>query len=172
MLTSQRKKLLLDRLAAEGQLVAKALALDLDTSEATIRSDLRAFAAEGLACLRQKSTRPKTIYATWPKERDADLRALLADIGQLPEDQRSALVLAELADMPHTEIGAVIGVPASKVKALVHQARTHLIAERDATLDARARKLLQKRGRLSARVEVQIGRKRSGRAVTLVQDRV
>jgi RNA polymerase sigma factor (sigma-70 family) len=65
-------------------------------------------------------------------EQRSDLRALLADIEQLPEDQRSALVLAELADMPHTEIGAVIGVPGSKVKALVHQARTHLIAERDA----------------------------------------
>src|SRR4051812_37435572 len=65
-------------------------------------------------------------------EQRADLRALLADIEQLPEEQRSALVLAELADMPHTEIGAVIGVPASKVKALVHQARTHLIAEREA----------------------------------------
>jgi hypothetical protein len=65
-------------------------------------------------------------------EQRSDLRALLADIEQLPEDQRSALVLAELADMPHAEIGAVIGVPGSKVKALVHQARTHLIAERDA----------------------------------------
>jgi RNA polymerase sigma factor (sigma-70 family) len=65
-------------------------------------------------------------------EQRSDLRALLADIERLPEDQRSALVLAELADMPHAEIGAVIGVPASKVKALVHQARTHLIAERDA----------------------------------------
>jgi RNA polymerase sigma factor (sigma-70 family) len=65
-------------------------------------------------------------------EQRSDLRALLADIEQLPEDQRSALVLAELADMPHAEIGAVIGVPAGKVKALVHQARTQLIAERDA----------------------------------------
>jgi RNA polymerase sigma factor (sigma-70 family) len=65
-------------------------------------------------------------------EQRADLRALLADIAELPEDQRSALVLAELADMPHTEIAAVIGVPAAKVKALVHQARTHLIAEREA----------------------------------------
>ena len=65
-------------------------------------------------------------------EQRADLRALLADISQLPEDQRSALVLAELADMPHTEIAAVIGVPATKVKALVHQARTHLLAEREA----------------------------------------
>jgi RNA polymerase sigma factor (sigma-70 family) len=65
-------------------------------------------------------------------EQRADLRALLADIERLPEDQRSALVLTELADMSHAEIGTVIGVPASKVKALVHQARTHLIAEREA----------------------------------------
>jgi DeoR/GlpR family transcriptional regulator of sugar metabolism len=47
MLTSQRKKLLLARLAAEGQLVAKALALELGTSDDTIRRDLRELAAEG-----------------------------------------------------------------------------------------------------------------------------
>ena len=47
MLTSQRKKFLLARLAAEGQLVAKALALELGTSEDTIRRDLRELAAEG-----------------------------------------------------------------------------------------------------------------------------
>ena len=47
MLTSQRKKLLLARLAAEGQLVAKALAQELGTSEDTIRRDLRELAAEG-----------------------------------------------------------------------------------------------------------------------------
>ena len=48
MLTTQRKKLLLARLAAEGQLVAKALALELGTSEDTIRRDLRELAAEGM----------------------------------------------------------------------------------------------------------------------------
>ena len=48
MLTTQRKKLLLARLSAEGQLVAKALALELGTSEDTIRRDLRELAAEGL----------------------------------------------------------------------------------------------------------------------------
>jgi DeoR/GlpR family transcriptional regulator of sugar metabolism len=48
MLTTRRKKLLLDRLALEGQLVAKALALELGTSEDTIRRDLRELAAEGL----------------------------------------------------------------------------------------------------------------------------
>jgi DeoR/GlpR family transcriptional regulator of sugar metabolism len=47
MLTRQRKTLLLDRLAAEGQLVAKALAQELGTSEDTIRRDLRELAAEG-----------------------------------------------------------------------------------------------------------------------------
>jgi len=47
MLTTQRKKLLLARLAADGQLVAKALALELGTSEDTIRRDLRELAAEG-----------------------------------------------------------------------------------------------------------------------------
>lgn len=47
MLTTQRKKLLLARLATEGQLVAKALALELGTSEDTIRRDLRELAAEG-----------------------------------------------------------------------------------------------------------------------------
>ena len=47
MLTTQRKKLLLARLAAQGQLVAKDLAGELGTSEDTIRRDLRELAAEG-----------------------------------------------------------------------------------------------------------------------------
>jgi len=47
MLTTQRKQLLLARLAAEGQLVAKTLAAELGTSEDTIRRDLRELAAEG-----------------------------------------------------------------------------------------------------------------------------
>ena len=65
-------------------------------------------------------------------EQRADLRALLGDIAQLPEDQRSALVLSELADLSHEEIAGVIDVPKAKVKALVHQARSRLMAEREA----------------------------------------
>jgi len=61
-----------------------------------------------------------------------DLQALLADVERLPDDQRAALVLAELADLSHDQIAEVIGVRTGKVKALVHQARTTLIAERDA----------------------------------------
>jgi DeoR/GlpR family transcriptional regulator of sugar metabolism len=47
MLTAQRKKLILSRLAAEGQIVAKDLAAELGTSEDTIRRDLRELAQGG-----------------------------------------------------------------------------------------------------------------------------
>jgi DeoR/GlpR family transcriptional regulator of sugar metabolism len=47
MLTAQRKKTILNRLAAEGQVVAKDLAHELGTSEDTIRRDLRELAQHG-----------------------------------------------------------------------------------------------------------------------------
>lgn len=47
MLTVQRKKLILTRLAADGQIVAKDLAFELGTSEDTIRRDLRELALSG-----------------------------------------------------------------------------------------------------------------------------
>lgn len=47
MLTSQRRVILLERLAAEGRLVTSALATEMGTSEDTIRRDLRDLAAEG-----------------------------------------------------------------------------------------------------------------------------
>jgi RNA polymerase sigma factor (sigma-70 family) len=61
-----------------------------------------------------------------------DLRGLLAAIGRLPEDQRSALLLAELDDLSHHAIAQIVGCPVSKVKALIYQARSALIADRDA----------------------------------------
>ena len=47
MLTAQRKKLILSRLAVEGQIVAKDLAQELGISEDTIRRDLRELAQGG-----------------------------------------------------------------------------------------------------------------------------
>jgi len=61
-----------------------------------------------------------------------ELRATLADIAQLPDDQRAALILAELGDASHAEIAQVLGCRQEKVKALVFQARTMLAAGRTA----------------------------------------
>jgi RNA polymerase sigma factor (sigma-70 family) len=61
-----------------------------------------------------------------------DLRELLAGIGRLPEDQRSALLLAELDDLDHRAIATIVGCEVSKVKALIYQARSALIADRNA----------------------------------------
>src|SRR5690349_2645212 len=47
MLTAQRKQLIIKRLASHGQIVAKDLARELDTSEDTIRRDLRELALQG-----------------------------------------------------------------------------------------------------------------------------
>jgi RNA polymerase sigma factor (sigma-70 family) len=64
--------------------------------------------------------------------RREDLRELLRDVSRLPVDQRSALLLAELGALSHDEIAGVVGCPKEKVKALVFQARSSLIAGRDA----------------------------------------
>jgi RNA polymerase sigma factor (sigma-70 family) len=65
-------------------------------------------------------------------QRRQDLRDLIVDMRQLPDDQRAALVLAELDALSHQEIAEVLGVPRDKVKALVFQARESLIASRTA----------------------------------------
>jgi RNA polymerase sigma factor (sigma-70 family) len=58
--------------------------------------------------------------------RRADLRALLADLRELSEDQRAALVLSELDGFSHADIAEVIGREESDVKALVFRARSTL----------------------------------------------
>jgi RNA polymerase sigma factor (sigma-70 family) len=75
---------------------------------------------------------PSTEHLSHEVERRHDLRAMLGDLADLPPDQRAALVLAELGDMSHDEIGAVLECPKDKVKALVFQARSSLIASRKA----------------------------------------
>jgi RNA polymerase sigma factor (sigma-70 family) len=64
--------------------------------------------------------------------RREDLRQLLSDMRRLPEDQRTALVLAGLGTLNHHEVAEVLGVPPTKVKALVFQARESLLAAQKA----------------------------------------
>jgi RNA polymerase sigma factor (sigma-70 family) len=61
-----------------------------------------------------------------------DLRALLEDLAALPDQQRAALVLAELGDLSHADVAAVVGCKPAQVKALVYQARTSLMSDRAA----------------------------------------
>src|ERR671911_2359342 len=93
---------------------------------------LTILASRKLAAVPVDEVEPATGGPGADAESRADLRDLLGDIARLPDDQRSALVLAELGDLSHAEIARVIEVPTAKVKALVHQARTRLIADRDA----------------------------------------
>src|SRR4051812_25575334 len=62
----------------------------------------------------------------------SDLRDLLDDLRQLPVDQRAALVLSEIGDLSHAEVGEVVGCEVAKVKSLVFQARSSLIETRRA----------------------------------------
>jgi RNA polymerase sigma factor (sigma-70 family) len=61
-----------------------------------------------------------------------DVRTTFTDLTRLPDDQRAALVLAELGDLSHPEIARILGCRQDKVKALVYQARTSLTADRTA----------------------------------------
>ena len=75
---------------------------------------------------------PATENLSIAVQRRQDLRDMLADLSALPDEQRAALVLAELGAVPHDEIATVLGVPRDKVKALVFQGRSSLIASRKA----------------------------------------
>src|SRR5215210_8486407 len=93
---------------------------------------LTMLASRKIAAVPVDEVEPATAGPGADAESRADLRDLLGDIARLPADQRSALVLSELGDLSHAEIARVIEVPTAKVKALVHQARTRLLADRDA----------------------------------------
>ena len=58
--------------------------------------------------------------------RDHELSALLAALGDLPPDQRAALLLTELDQHSREDVAAILGCPGDKVDALVAAARTAL----------------------------------------------
>jgi RNA polymerase sigma factor (sigma-70 family) len=65
-------------------------------------------------------------------EERAELRQLLADVRELPDEQRAALLLAEVSDMSHAQVAAVLGCEVARVKALVFRARGALMDRRRA----------------------------------------
>ena len=65
-------------------------------------------------------------------EQRAELRQLLADLRDLPDEQREALLLAEVGGLPQAEIAGVLGCEVGRVKGLVYRARSALVARREA----------------------------------------
>jgi RNA polymerase sigma factor (sigma-70 family) len=65
-------------------------------------------------------------------EERVELRELLADLRELPHEQRAALLLAEISDMSHAQIAVVLDCEAPRVKALVFRARSALMDRRRA----------------------------------------
>jgi RNA polymerase sigma factor (sigma-70 family) len=65
-------------------------------------------------------------------ERRAELRRLVADLRELPDEQRAALLLTELGDLSHSDVARVLDCEVPRVKALVFRARSQLIAQREA----------------------------------------
>ncbi|MCP4006471.1 MAG: sigma-70 family RNA polymerase sigma factor [bacterium] len=55
--------------------------------------------------------------------------ALEAAIGELPERQRSALMLRTVQGLGYEEIGTVLGASVSSVKSLLHRAREKLVSQ-------------------------------------------
>jgi RNA polymerase sigma factor (sigma-70 family) len=91
-----------------------------------------------LSMLRARRERPAEL-ADQPSERldeqvegRAELRQLLADVRELPQEQRAALLLAEVSDLSHAQVAEVLGCEVARVKALVFRARTALIDRRTA----------------------------------------
>ncbi len=60
------------------------------------------------------------------------MRDTIASILELPEEQRAALVLAEVHGLSHSDVATVLGSRPEQVKAYIYQARSHLLAEREA----------------------------------------
>lgn len=91
-----------------------------------------------ISILRER--RPKTVSAETDEPRAdddtaaqrEDVRELLADLRQLPHDQRAALLLFEVADMSQREIAEALGVEVGRVKGLVFRARSTLLKMREA----------------------------------------
>src|SRR4051812_10765006 len=82
-----------------------------------------------------------------------ELRQLLDDIGRLPDVQRGALLLREMDGFSYEQVGEVLGLPLSTVRASIFRARRTLqgLAEaRDAdceTIQSELAELADRRGR-------------------------
>jgi RNA polymerase sigma factor (sigma-70 family) len=77
-------------------------------------------------------TRPCEHDPVVESEQRESLRRLITDVGRLPEQQRSALLLRELSGMSYSDVASVLGVSVPAVKSLLVRARVGLGAALEA----------------------------------------
>jgi RNA polymerase sigma-70 factor (ECF subfamily) len=65
-------------------------------------------------------------------ELSAEVRAVLAALQQLPEIDRTVLLMRALDEMPYEEIAETLGIPVVTAKVKVHRARLKLMKTRQA----------------------------------------
>ena len=75
------------------------------------------------------------ISAQTQMEQNAEVRAVLAALQQLPEIDRVVLLMRALDEMPYEEIAETLGIPVVSAKVKVHRARLKLMQTRQAWRD-------------------------------------
>jgi RNA polymerase sigma-70 factor, ECF subfamily len=76
------------------------------------------------------------INAQTQMEQSAELRAVLAALQELPEIDRTVLLMRTLDEMPYEEIAETLGIAVVTAKVKVHRARLKLMETRKAWRDA------------------------------------
>jgi RNA polymerase sigma-70 factor, ECF subfamily len=72
----------------------------------------------------------KRVGAQKHMEQSAEIRAVLAALRQLPEMDRTALLMRALDEMPYEEIAQTLGIPVVTAKVKVYRARLKLMQSR------------------------------------------
>jgi len=72
------------------------------------------------------------ISAQTQMEQSAEVRAVLAALQQLPEMERTVLLMRTLDEMPYEEIAETLGIPMVSARVTVHRARLKLMQTRQA----------------------------------------
>ena len=71
------------------------------------------------------------ISAQTHMEQNAEVRAVLAALQELPEIDRTVLLMRALDEMPYEEIAAAMEIPVTTAKVKVHRARAKLMEARN-----------------------------------------
>ncbi len=74
----------------------------------------------------------KRISAQTEIEQSAELRSVLEALQQLPELDRTALLMRALDEMPYDEIAQTLGIAVVTAKVKVHRARVKLMQRMEA----------------------------------------